>query len=376
MPRLLLVPLLVACGTEADSADTAAAIDPLWADYEIAPPSAAINDWLVATPYVMPEAVCLPVDDLPDLDAGVQTTVSADGVESVCVWDHFNGNAPEGRDFTEFSDCTAVWTQGPGWFTPPARQYVSEDAVLDDPAHTEERTWARDQIAASGCACCHASGSGSGHTSGFDIDAPGVWTDSMTNAQLAMSAGWFEEHRLFAHFEATDNHGFDRTQTLWPTTDPARMEAFFAAEFARRGGDQADMDEAQGQFDALFGPVLEAPGACIDPYEGLVDGKLVWNGNGVRQLLLQEEGADNAAFPPNLHLPEGTVWAVYVDKDGALIESGTVAPGVVPAGATQLIPADGSPPELVPGRTYKLHVTTDIMSLAPARCTFPFPAEG
>lgn len=376
MTRFLL-PLLIGCGAEPAADDTAGAVvDPLWADYEIAPPSTEINSWLVDTPYVFAEQVCVPATDLPDLSPDVGTTIGDDGVEAVCIWDHFNGNAPEGLEFTEFSDCTAVWTQGPGWFVAPSRQYVSDDSVLNDPDHTAERTWVRDQIAASGCACCHASAVGSGHTSGFDIDAPGVWTDSMTNAQLAMSGDWYDEHQLFGWFDAADNHGFDRSQTLWPTTDPDRLGAFFEAEFARRKGSEEDKDEAQAQFDALFGNVLAAPSECIDPFEGLVDGKLVWNGDGVRQVLVQEADADNAAFPPNLHVPAGTVWALFVDGDGTPIESGALAPGEVPAGATQVVPADGTSPELVPGQTYKLHVTRDIMSLAPARCTFTYTDQG
>jgi hypothetical protein len=236
-----------------------------------------------------------------------------------------------------------------------------------------ELEWVRDQVRTSGCGCCHASGTGSGHTSGFDMDAPGVWTDSMTNAQLAMAAGRFPEHSLFGHFQAEVNHGFDRTSTLFASTDPARMAAFFEGEFVRRGGNDEDLAEAQGQFDALFGRLFLEPSGCITPYEGLVDGSVVWNSEeGIRQLYVLEEDAHTPGFPPNIDRPEGTVWAVYVEPSAAPILSGAAALGEVPTGAVQMVPESGAP-VFESGRTYRLYGTPDVMIPSRVDCTFVAP---
>ncbi len=325
-----------------------------WDDYAVDPPDEATRVLLEDTPFVRAEQVC-------EGDA--------------CAWDYFSGNAPEGTPFTDLTSCDAVWTQGPSWFTPPGRVYESPDSLLEDEAWVAEADWARDQIRSSGCSCCHSSSSGSGFTSGFDVDAPGVWTDSMTNAQLAMSAGMNPMHRLFGAFEAADNHSFSRELTLWASTDPERMQAFFTSEFERRGGDDAALDDAQARFDALFGSVLDPTDACVVEFEGIdADGVVYWNGGPVRQLWIMEEGTASPSFPPNLDRPEGTVWALYVDADGAPVESGAVAVGDVPAGTTQAHPTTG-PPELEAGRTYKVFATADVLVGRTINCTVAYAPE-
>ncbi len=365
--------LLAACGASEDSGKSEPSeIDLAWTAYDIAPPADDVQTLLGETPFLWPEQVCTPVDMLPPLPEGTETVIGDDGQEMVCVWDAFSGNVPEGLQFTDMSTCAAPFTQGPPWFTKPGRAYESDDALLEDADWVAEADWARGQIEASGCSCCHASGVGSGFTSGFDANAPGVWTDSMTNARLAMAAGMFDEHSLFGHFEADVNHGFDRTHTLFASTDPDRLAAFFTAEFERRDGSQEDLDIAAGQFEALFGRLFREPVACIDPYEGVVDGTLVWNGAGVRQVYILETDANTPGFPPNLDRPEGTVWAVYVTPDARPLESGTVTPGEIPAGTQQMVPADGSAPVLTAGRTYRLYATPDVMIPSELDCLFTF----
>lgn len=365
---------LIACGDKDTDADTADAVD-LWADYTATPPEGAVLDALVSTPFRWPEQVCIDPSGL-DLSDDTQLSQAEDGSEVLCVWDNFSGNVPEGLVYTDILSCDRAFTQGPSWFTPPQQVYTSDLSLLDDDEYVAELDWVSGQILSSGCACCHASGAASGHVSGFDVTAPGVWTDSMTNAQLAMAAGLFPEHALFGHYEASDNHGFDRTGTLFASTDPDRMRAFFEAEMDRRGADQDDLDEAQQQFDALFGRLFETVSACVSPYEGIVDGKIVWNGDGVRQIYILDPGADAPGFPPNLHLPEGTVWALFVDTDAAPIESGTLSIGEIPDGAVQAWPADGSAPVLSDGSTYKLYATPDVMNVREANCTFTAPTGG
>lgn len=363
-----ILPLLtlVGCGDKSD--DTAASSDAFaadWAAYAVPAPSPEITAQLTATPFLWPEQVCVDADGL---ELSEDTELSDDG--EVCVWDNFSGNVPEGMAFTDLLTCDRSFTQGPPWFAPPGRVYESDSALLDDPEYAEDLEWVSDQVATSGCACCHDSASGSGHTSGFDVSAPGIWTDSMTNSQLSMAAGMFAEEDLFGHYDASANHGFDRTETLFATTDPERMKAFFTAEFERRAGSEEDLEEALGQFDALFGRLFEDVYDCIDPYEGIVEGTVTWNGDGVRQIYILEEDAPTPGFPPNLHLPEGTVWALFVDPASAPLESGTVVPGVVPDGTIQAWPEDGSAPDLIEGRTYRLYTSPDVMIPREANCTF------
>lgn len=367
--RLLPALLLAACGAEkGDSADGVETADALWSDYRIEPPSAEITAALAA-PYQMPTEVCAPADGLA-LPEGV--TPNEDG--ELCVKDHFNAAVPEGMRYTDLNTCDAAWSQGPGWFAPPQRVYKSPASLLDDEAYMAEVAWVGAQVEATGCACCHASAAASGHTSGFDMSAPAIWTDTLTNAQLAMGTGQFEEHLLFGFFDPAENHGFDRSQTLFPTTDPARMKAFFEAEFERRGGTDEDLIEAQGQFDALFGALFLEPAPCVEPYEGIIEGQITWNGEGLRQIYVLPLEAETPAFTPNLDLPAETLWAVYVNNDAQPIASGSLPLGAVPDGAVQRVPADGSAPGLVEGETYRLYGTGDIMQGRYLDCTFVYNA--
>ncbi|MFT5681030.1 MAG: hypothetical protein ACI8RZ_001936 [Myxococcota bacterium] len=358
---------LIGCGDKSDDTATEAsdASDALWADYVIEAPTAEITAQLTATPFLWPEQVCV---DVEGLEVSEGTELSEDG--ELCVWDNFSGNVPDGMQFTDVLTCDISFTQGPPWFAPPSRVYESDIVLLDDPEYAADLEWVSDQVGASGCACCHDSSTSSGHTSGFDVSAPGVWTDSMTNSQLSMGAGMFPEHQLFGHYDASANHGFDRTETLFASTDPERMKAFFTAELERRDGSEEDLEEAQGQFDALFGRLFEDVYDCIDPYEGIVEGAVTWNGDGVRQIYILEEGADTPGFPPNLHLPQGTVWAIFAEAESAPMASGTVVPGVVPDGAVQAWPEDGSVPAMVEGQKYRLYTSPDVMIPREANCTF------
>jgi hypothetical protein len=336
-----------------------------WADYDIQPPPASARVWLDESPFVPQAKACVSADAV-DVPEGTQL----EGGE-LCVWEFFSGNVPAGLQFTDVASCGPVFSQGPGWFTKPQRVYESPASLLDDEQWVAEAEWVKSQIHAGGCSCCHASSSGSGNTSGFDFDAPGVFTDSMTNSQLSMSAGMNDMHQLFGAFDAADNHGFQRDLTIWASTDPERMRAFFEGEFERRGGGQQDLDEAQAAFDALFGQVVEDTGPCVTEFEGVRDdGTIYWNGDGtVRRVWIMEEGTPSPAFPPNLDLPAGTLWALYVDVDGEPIANDTLRIGDVPTGSTQQVPAMGMP-QLVDGTTYKIYANRDVMVGQTLNCTF------
>ncbi len=342
-----------------------------WAGYEIERPSDEARVILDATPFIQPQKLCADASGL-DVPEGAELVNG-----QLCVWDFFSGTVPEGMAFSDVSSCEPPWTQGPPWFTAPRRVYESPSSLLNDDTWVAEATWVQSQIRASGCSCCHSSSSGSGNTSGFDFDAPGVFTDSMTNSQLIMSGGYNDLHKLFGSFPSGDNHGFAREETLWPSTDPARLKAFFESEFARRAGSQTDIDGSDAAFDALFGQVIAPRSECVSEFEGVgPDGTVYWNGDAsVRQILLMEADADTPAFPPNLDRPEGTLWALYVDFEGTPIENGALRIGDVPPGSTQVVPVDGPAPVLQEGVTYSVFATEDIMVGRILNCTFTYTAR-
>ena len=92
-----------------------------------------------------------------------------------------------------------------------------------------------------------------------------------------------------------------------------------------------------------------------------------------RQVYVQELGSETPGFPPNLDRPAGTVWAFRVAYDSPGMPSGTIEPGVLPDGAIQMIPEDGSAPQLESGKEYRLFVTPDVMLLNLANCIIEIP---
>ena len=344
-------------------------LDGPWSEYSIAPPSDAQNVLLSETPYIYPTQECRLAEELESLPETATRTVGADGQERVCVWNSPTGVAPQGINFNEVGSCDHVFTQAPSWFVHPERVYASDEVLLEDPEYLRELRWAQQEIRTSGCACCHSSAVGSGHTTSWDSDAPAVWTDTISKARLYLLSGMQPEHRDFGAYPPEDNHGASRDSVMVPSSDPRRLRDFFLSEFERRGGDAVDIHEAQEHLDALFGRKSAPARPCIDPYEGLVEGVLVWNDEqGARQVYVQEEGSEIPGFPPNLDRPAGTVWAFRVPFERDAILSGTITLGDLPEGAVQLVPADGTEPEFEPGRRYRLYVTPDVMLLSLANC--------
>ena len=310
------------------------------------------------------------MDDSVELPEGASVEFDENGQRLLCIWESVVGCAPEGMKYTDVSDCREVFTQAPSWFSEPTQKFVSDPAILDDPEYVAELEWVQSQVDSSACSCCHSSGVGSGNTSGFDVHAPQVWTDTLETYQIAMLTGEFDDHALFGWVEPDENHGFDRAETMFPSTDPERMKAFFVAEFERRGGTEEDLEEADQGFDTFFGRLFEEYSECVSPWQGIEDDRVVWDSDsGVRQFYVLEAEADTPGFPPNLDKPEGTVWAFYVSPDAEAIPSGSIELGQVPDGAVQVIPADGSAPEFVAGRTYRLFATPDFQLIRAINCT-------
>jgi len=355
-----------------DSNDEVSANDP-WSEYSIEPPEGDIQTTLIDSPYLYPEQICQPVPEGVELPPDTVYSVDESGQALYCVWRSVVGTVPEGYRYTDLSTCDEVFTQAPSWFVEPTQRYVSDTDLLNDAEYVEELNWVQSQVESSGCACCHASAANSGNTSGFDVSAPAIWTDTIENYQLAMISGRLPDHILFGVLEADVNHGFSRELTMFPSTDPERMQAFFNAEFERRNGTEEEEIEGQAAFDTFFDRLEEPFSDCVTPWQGLIDGRIVWDGDEkIRQFYVLKTDAKTPGFPPNRDLPEGTVWAVYVNPDQSPISSGTLALGTVPDGAYQAFPADGSEPVFTPGETYRLFATPDFQLIRSISCTITY----
>ena len=365
----LLCMLMSACSDAGDSISVTP--DP-WENYSLEPPTEAMVETLQVDPAIYPHAVCAPYDASEmSVESQYLTTTESDN-DSLCIWHHPAGCVPEGQNYADLASCEVVRTLGPSWFVPPLRRFESDPALLQDPEYVRELEWVTEQVAASGCACCHAS-ERSNYASFFDIDAPGNWIDTLTMTGIVMGAGMDTEHKYLGYLPPEDNFGFDRETTLFATTDIPRMTAFFTQEFERRGGTQADVEAAGATFRQINGSLYEEPSDC-GPGEGInADGKIVWKGGAARQVYLQTVGAQNPGSPPNLDKPAGTLWALYADHERDALVSGTIAPGEVPAGARQAVPADGDvAPVFEVGTQYRLFVTPDFLRSNTSNCIFTY----
>ncbi len=363
------------CGedqTDVEPDNEVITVDP-WEEYSIDPPQGDVQDTLNNSPYLYPEQICQPVPEGIELPPDTVYSVDENGQELYCVWQSVVATVPEGYRFTDLSDCDEVFTQAPSWFVEPGQRYVSDPVLLEDAAFVEELKWVQSQVESSGCACCHASAANSGNTSGFDVSAPAIWTDTIENYQLAMISGRLPDHILFGALDADVNHGFSRESTMFPSTDPERMQAFFNAEFERRNGTPEEEVEGQAALDTFFDRLKEPFSDCVNPWQGIVDGRVIWDGDDeIRQFYVLKTDAETPGFPPNRDQPEGTVWAIYVNPDQNPIPSGTIELGTVPEGAYQAVPADGSPPVFTPGETYRLYATPDFQLIRSISCTITF----
>ena len=75
--------------------------------------------------------------------------------------------------------------------------------------------------------------------------------------------GLYDEHRNFGYLDPSENHGFSRKDTMFPTTDPERMRAFFVSELERRNVPQADLDEGERILQSFFLSEEEAEEAVV-----------------------------------------------------------------------------------------------------------------
>ena len=291
---------------------------------------------------------------------------------TVCSNVSISGATEPGRAFVDYASCEIVLRQRPYWSAAPARTTPPDDPRLGDAAYMAELDWARGQIASTGCACCHDQDAGRPAPQ-WDLRAEAVWLDSLSDSGLALFAGLADSSVLGA-YPAADNFGFDRTITGVPTTDSARMQRIMTAELARRGISEA----AARAVPPFGGPIYAAqyakPTRCKADEGVDIDGTVHWRGGAARYVYVLEERAANPGVPPNLDVPEGTIWKLDVLASQPALQSG-VSYGHTPAGSFQAFPAARPAAGLVVGETYHLSVMKDV-GLPIANCLFTYGEAG
>jgi hypothetical protein len=312
-------------------------------------------------PFVQPYRVCK--DALPGEPPG-----QGEGGQ-VCTWTLISGSTEAGRRFDDYASCPDVLTQRPYWQAPPRATTAKDDPRLADAAFMAEVAWAKAQVESSACVCCHTDRLAPDGASQWATDADGIWLDGVRDSGLAMLAGLADSTALGA-FPAAENNGFDRSVVGVPTTDAARMKALLLGEWKRRGLTDADAAKVPPFGGPLVDQLHYTPSAC-GAGEGLVDGKLAWNGGAARYLYVLEAGAKSPGVPPNLDVPEATRWLVDVSDKKPAFASG-VAYGAATGDLRQRVPASGAPLPLVSGATYYLVALRDV-GFPLARCLFQAP---
>ena len=294
----------------------------------------------------------------------------------VCTWEMISGATELGRSFEQYASCDRVRTQRPYYPVPPAPDAAREDARLQDPTYANEVKWVRSQIESTACVCCHSTRAPKGPSNWF-VESPGNFINSFNPRGLAMGAGWIDTVG-FGAYRPEHNNGFSRASperpndSIFVTTDAARIARFFEAELAHRGFTREDFLEDPYGAGPLDTQRFFRPDAC-DKGEGVgADGTILWRGGKARYLYVLEADAPTPTVPPNLDLPEGTLWRIDVPEGGTPFESGTVRYGAIPQGLSQRFPAAGEPSALTHGKAYYLYVLADIIQPV-TRCVFTYP---
>ncbi|QRN93270.1 hypothetical protein JRI60_29205 [Archangium violaceum] len=294
----------------------------------------------------------------------------------VCTWEMISGATEPGRSFQDYASCDRVRTQRPYYPASPAENATRDDPRMKDPAYVSEVNWVRSQIESTACVCCHSTRAPQGPSNWY-VESPGNFINSFHPRGLAMGAGWINTIG-FGAYRPEHNNGFSRASperpndSVFVTTDAARIARFFEAELAHRGYKREDFAGQVYGAGPLDDQRLYRPTACENGEGVGADGTLTWRGGKARYVYVLEADATSPTVPPNLDLPEGTLWRIDVPEDGTPIASGAVRYGAVPTGMSQRFPASGQPAALTSGRTYYLYVLADII-VPLTRCVFTAP---
>jgi hypothetical protein len=286
----------------------------------------------------------------------------------VCTQVAISASTEAGRYFPDYASCDVVRTQRPFYPVAPAGEPDPEDPRLQDDEFMTELAWAKEQIEASACTCCHDSRQNDGQVGQWDIAAGGIWITTLSDSGVALFAG-LADSSVFGSYPAEDNNGFDRTDTGIPTDDTGRMQAFLREVMEYRG-----ITEEQARAVPPFGgPIYEARVAEVEPCgpgQGIEpDGTMRWTGGPARYLYVTEADAENPGVPPNLDLPDGTLLRYDVPASERAVDSGIVLDDP-PDVLLQRMPEQGAP-ELEQGQTYKLVALLDV-GVPITSCLFEF----
>jgi hypothetical protein len=295
----------------------------------------------------------------------------------VCTWEMISGCTEPGRLFSDYASCEVVRTQRPYYAAPEDDHAKTVDPRLEDPAYVTELEWVKSQVRASACICCHADQAPNG-ASNWNVDAPGNFANGFHPRGLAMGAGWIDTVG-FGAFAPEHNNGFvrptpgDENKSIFPTTDSERMIRFWLGELEARKLTREQFVDAPPGAGPLDEQRFFRPSACTGGEGVAADGTITWRYGAARYLYVLEASANSPTVPPNLDLPEGTLWRVDVPgASGTTMASKGVKYGVPPAGAVQKFPASAAPAPLVSGREYYLYVLADI-AIPTTRCLFKAP---
>jgi hypothetical protein len=289
----------------------------------------------------------------------------------VCTWALISGCTEPGRKYQDYASCDDVLTQRPYYAVPAQFEPAgADDPRLADADYMGNVAWAKQQVEACACVCCHSNVLAPSGPALWYVEAGPIWTDSIRPSGLAMLAGLADSTYLGA-FPAKDNNGFDRTALGIPTTDVERMADFLLGEWQRRG-----FTKEEGQaYPSFGGPLVTQSTYVPTPCEGgegvTADGKVVWSGGKARYVYVLEANAKNPGVPPNLDVPVGTKWLVDVPSNAAAMSSPIAYAGRTGA-ERQRVPESGQPATLESGKTYYLYVLLDI-GVPVTRCTFTAP---
>lgn len=317
-------------------------------------------DPVAGTVFQPPELICR--DPLPGEPLGE----SRGG--QVCTWEMISGATEEGRHFDDYASCDRVYTQRPYYPAPSNGVDTKDDDRLNNPAYVAELQWVTEQVEATACVCCHKASITPDGPAMWDIEAPGNWVNTFSDYGLAFAGGVLDSSLLGA-YPASENNGFDRATTGIPTTDPARMRAFFQAELDHRGVAKDAFADATPVPDFFYDQFIYEPSKCEGGEGVAADGTITWSGGRARYVYVLEAGSNNPGVPPNLDLPSGTRWRVDVPPSAQGIESGSLRYGEVPKGMTQAFPKEGAPAALDPAKTYYLYALADV-AVPITRCLF------
>lgn len=274
-----------------------------------------------------------------------------------------------GRYFPDYASCAVVRTQRPYWAKEPASTPKKDDPRLADEKFVAELAWVTEQVRATACTCCHDKKQAPDGASSWDIALEPIWTDSISDRGLALFTGAMDSTILGA-YPAADNHGFERVTTGMPSTDGARMKAFFVAEAKRRGLSDEKLKSFEPFGASLYDNWKKTPLPCANGEGVDASGLLRWSGPRARYVYVLKPGSLNPATFPNLDTPAGTLFRLDVLASAPPLDRG-FAYGTTPEGSFLAVPETGSAPKLERGQTYQLWVGQDV-ALPITNCLFTY----